>query len=494
MTLPPKVQSAIRGLRFRLTISYFTIFAGLLIAIGLYFRGNLKDTLDYRTREVVVEEWSAVRGYLRIENGHAVWYFDPKDPEESSFVERLREIILITDPTGQVLEASNGYRALGLEQQKILQSRFNMGSISSREFVVRSDSKGDRVLVCSGVVRQANMQYYLAIGRRLADNSLIPERFTWDYFTAVPVMLLLTGLAGWLIAGRALSPVNDVAQAAQRISGANLSIRIPTRGSDDELDNLIETFNRMMDRLKINFEQMKQFSTDASHELRTPITAIRGQLEVAMFTATTTEQFKDAIANSLQDVEQLSNIVRALLMLSQAETGQLALQKVPLRLAEVLEDIADQFQIPAEEARVHLSVDVDRDVIIPMDKLQFGRLVSNLLSNAVKYTPPGGKILATLKVAANKQEVELIVEDTGQGISESHLPHIFERFYKVPDANPEKGLGLGLSFVAWIVKAHEGKIRVISEVGKGTRFEVTFPFAAPRVETKAVKSSIAVSN
>ena len=116
MTLPPKVQSAIRSLRFRLTISYFTIFAGLLIAIGLYFRGNLKDTLDYRTREVVVEEWSAVRGYLRIENGHAVWYFDPKDPEESSFVERLREIILITDPTGQVLEASNGYRALGLEQ------------------------------------------------------------------------------------------------------------------------------------------------------------------------------------------------------------------------------------------------------------------------------------------------------------------------------------------------------------------------------------------
>ncbi len=493
MQLPPKLVSAVRGLRFRLTISYFAIFALLLVVIGLYFRANLKETLDYRMREIVEEEWAAVRGYLRIENGHAVWYFDPKDPEESSFVEKLRRIILVTDASGQVLEASNGYRALGLEERKILQSRFSMASASSREFVVRSNSKGDRVLVCAGVARQAKLQYYLAIGHSLADNALIPDRFTWDYFTAVPLMLILTGLIGWLIAGRALSPVNDVARAAQRMSGSNLSIRIPTRGSGDELDNLIETFNRMMDRLKVNFDQMRQFSTDASHELRTPLTAIRGQLEVALFTATTADQFKDAVVNSLQDVEQLSNIVRALLMLSHAETGQLVLQKSPMLLANVVEDIADQFQIPAEEAKVQLTVSADKEVIVAVDRVQIGRLISNLLSNAVKYTPPGGKIQTILRFSPNRQWAEFIVEDTGQGIAESHLPHIFERFYKVPDANPEKGLGLGLSFVAWIVKAHGGTIKVKSDFGVGTRFEVTLPIAfenptAIVVEKKRVKT------
>ena len=345
--LPPNLLGLVRGLRFRLTLSYFAIFAVLLAAIGLYFRASLRETLDDRMREIVEQEWAAVRGYLRIENEVPVWYFDAKDPEESSFVERLQRIILIADNKGKVLAASNGYLALGVENSQVLQGRFVLGMSGNKDFIVRSDSKGDKVLICSGAVRQGNIQYYLAVGRRLADNAIIPERFTRDYFTALPIMLLFTGLAGWFIAGRALTPVTDVAKAAQRISGSNLDVRIPSRRSGDELDNLIETFNKMMDRLKTNFEQMRQFSTDASHELRTPLTAIRGQLEVALFTAKTTDQYKEAIFNSLQDVEQLSNIVRALLMLSHAETGQIVLQCQPVNITLLLNDMAEQFQIPA---------------------------------------------------------------------------------------------------------------------------------------------------
>ena len=150
------------------------------------------------------------------------------------------------------------------------------------------------------------------------------------------------------MAGRALTPVIEVAQAAQRISGSNLSLRIPTRGAGDELDYLILTFNRMIERLEGSFQQIKQFSTDVSHELRTPITAIRGQLEVALFTAKTTEQYREAMFNALQDIDRLSQIVRALLLLSQAESGQLALQKSRLDLARVVRDLVEQFQIPAE--------------------------------------------------------------------------------------------------------------------------------------------------
>src|SRR5260370_18802683 len=125
------------------------------------------------------------------------------------------------------------------------------------------------------------------------------------------------------MAGRALDPVNSVAETAQHITHSSLDMRIPLRGAGDELDRLVEAFNRMMERLNLSFEQIRQFSTDVSHELRTPLTIVRGQLEVALFTATTAEQYREAMASALEDVDRLSNIVRALLMLSQAETGQL---------------------------------------------------------------------------------------------------------------------------------------------------------------------------
>ena len=162
-------------------------------------------------------------------------------------------------------------------------------------------------------------------------------------------------------------------------------------------------------------------------------------------------------------------------MLSHAETGQIVLQRQPVDMTLLLNDIADQFQIPAEEAKVTLTLNLEKDLVIQADRVQMGRLFSNLLSNAVKYTPGGGTIDVVLKLSTDKSLTYLTVKDTGEGIDETHLPHIFERFYKVPNANPEKGLGLGLSFVAWIVKAHGGTIQVKSRLGEGTAFEVALP-------------------
>ena len=153
----------------------------------------------------------------------------------------------------------------------------------------------------------------------------------------------------------------------------------------------------MIERLESSFQQIRQFSTDVSHELRTPITAIRGQLEVALFTAKTVEQYRDATLNSLQDIERLSQIVRALLLLSQAESGQLALQKTRLDLAAVVRDIVDQFQIPAEGARVELSADLPAECAAEVDRVQIERMLSNLLSNALKFTPAGGRVHVALR-------------------------------------------------------------------------------------------------
>src|ERR1022692_3491412 len=221
---------------------------------------------------------------------------------------------------------------------------------------------------------------------------------------------------------RRVMPVMQVAQTAQRITGSNLSLRIPTRAAGDELDYLILTFNRMIERLENSFQQIRQFSTDVSHELRTPITAIRGQLEVALFTAKTVEQYRDATLNSLQDIERLSQIVRALLLLSQAESGQLALQKTRLDLSSVVRDIVDQFQIPAEGAHVELSADLPPECAAEVDRVQIERMLSNLLSNALKFTPAGGRVHVALR--SLPESISIDVEDTGCGIPEEHIPHI----------------------------------------------------------------------
>ena len=293
----------------------------------------------------------------------------------------------------------------------------------------------------------------------------------------IPGALLLGSLLGYYMAGRALTPVLAVAQAAQRISGSNLSMRIPTRDAGDELDYLILTFNRMIERLEASFQQMRQFSADVSHELRTPITAIRGQLEVALFTAQTTDQYREAMFNALTDIDRLSQIVRALLLLSQAESGQIVLQKSRLNLREVVDDLVEQFQIPAEAAGVRLTADLPPECSAEVDRVQIERMITNLLSNALKFTPEGGAV--TMSLRAQPQFIELVVEDNGRGITTEHLPHIFDRIYRVPGQGtaptPEQGLGLGLSFVAWIVKAHNGKIEVESTPGKGTRFIIRLP-------------------
>jgi len=303
----------------------------------------------------------------------------------------------------------------------------------------------------------------------------------------VPSALILASLLGWIMAGRALMPVRDVAQAAQRVSGSNLSLRIPTRETGDELDYLILTFNRMIDRLESSFQQMKQFSADVSHELRTPITGIRGQLEVALFTAHTTDQYREAMFNALQDIDRLSQIVRALLLLSQAESGQLILQKSRLNLSDVASDLVDQFQIPAEAAGVRLTANLPPECFIEGDRVQIERLITNLLSNAMKFTSEGGEV--RLRLSSSPESVQIVVEDSGRGIATEHLPHIFDRFYRVPGSGtapgPEQGLGLGLSFVAWIVKAHHGRIDVDSTPGKGTRFTVHLP--APGVASDTLE-------
>lgn len=463
----------VRGLRFRLTLTNSIFLIGLLIGLGFFFRGVLSRILDNQVRDILNEEWAAVKGYLIIHKRVPDWQFDSADEEEAFIVQRLQRVSLITDSKGKVLKASPIYEDLGVQSPKEI-----VTVLKSKEpfWVDKRSSDGELFRIRGGVFVDDtdNEVFFVAIGRSLAQNERTLAEFTNDYIRMLPWLLISGTLLGWFVSKRALRPVDNLAHAAARMSSSNLNLRIPLRNAGDELDNLIQTFNSMVERLEQSFLMTRQFSTDVSHELRTPLTAIRGQLEVALFTAATKEQYREAIITALEDVERLGQTIRAMLMLSQAESGQLVLQKAPLDLGLIIEDIVEQFQIPAEEAKLQVTAEVRGLVMMEADRIQIERMLNNLVSNAIKYTPPGGHVV--VRVSVEGESVLLEVADTGVGIAPEYLPHIFDRFYRVPGSSKEKqGLGLGLSFVAWIVKAHNGTVETTSEKGKGTRFAITLP-------------------
>lgn len=464
-----------RGLRVRLMLSYVFFLTLLLVLVGWFYPQKLRTQLDEQEQATLGAQWDAAKEYFNIDHDQPHW---SPDPEDADVVAQLQMMYLIADASGNALDYNpDTYDTIAFSAAEIRR----IADSSKQEFTERTAKDGTAYLIEAGRIinyeGKSRQPYFFALGRSLANTQKTVHEFTRSYFLYLPLLIAVSVLLGWAVAGRAVQPLNSVAQAAQNITGSNLSLQIPLRGAGDELDHLIESFNRMTVRLNESFEQIRRFSTDVSHELRTPLTAIRGQLEVALFTAETTEQYRDAMVNALEDVEQLSSIVRALLLLSQAESGQLALQKTPLDLGEVALEVGDQFQIPAQEKKIALTVQAAPSSAIHADRTQIERLLANLLSNAVKYTPVGGSVRVRVGPSESPLLVSLEVEDSGVGIPAENLPHIFDRFYRVrsPQTNNIAGLGLGLSFVSWIVQVHGGRIEVASTEGEGTRFRILLP-------------------
>jgi heavy metal sensor kinase len=482
-----------RTLRFRLASTFLLSLAVVLTVVGVAGTQTLRTILDDQSKAVLQEQLGALRGYIhfRDQPGQGIkpydWFVDPGDPEEDATVGRLKTVYLIANEDGNPWEGAPE-DALGQIFDDRKATVEELAQIEkTKEPVFKTVVGKDKVpyQIIGGMLTdfEDNSKLYIAEGRSLAHDKFVLRHFRRNLLIFLPIALFACALVSWYSAGAALKALQSVEKAAQEITGSNLGLQIAKRGADDELDRLIDSFNAMSGRLKASFEQMRQFSTDVSHELRTPLTAIQGQLEVALFTASRKEQLQEAIENALQDVERLANLVRALLLLSQSESGQIPMNKTTVDLRELVIDLVDQFQIPAEAHDIQLTHAIPEAVLCEGDRTQIERVVTNLLSNAIKYTPAGGWVRVFAEPAGTS--VRLVVEDSGVGIPQDHLPHIFDRFYRVPDPNPEKGLGLGLSFVAAIVKAHGGEIHVTSEMGKGSRFEVMLPAGAVRAASES---------
>ena len=288
------------------------------------------------------------------------------------------------------------------------------------------------------------------------------------------VVLLGTLAIGWFLTGRALAPVARISQAAAAVSASNLSARIDVSAMETELAQLATTINNTFDRLQLAFDRQTQFTADASHELRTPLSIISAQTELALKKDRGGDEYKEALATIRRSSQRMKSVVEGLLALARADSGTLALRCEQVDLARLVEDSCRMLGPLAAERGIELVTRLS-PAIAWVDQERFAEVAENLISNAIRYNRDGGRVEVGLQ--AHGQYALLEVSDTGVGISDEELVHVFERFYRVDKARSRSmgGSGLGLAITKWIVEAHGGAIAVASKVGRGTTFTVKVP-------------------
>lgn len=312
----------------------------------------------------------------------------------------------------------------------------------------------------------------LVIGLNLAVPRAELNRLRNGFLVALPVALFLVGLGGWLVAGRALRPLRAIADTAERVTASGLDQRIPAANEDPEIARVILVLNRMMDRLEASFRQATRFSADASHELKTPLAIMQGELEAAVQAAASGSKEQQTFSVLLDETQRLKTITRSLLLLAQADAGQLKLAREPVNLTEMLEGIIEDAKILAEESRLQFEVELPADVTVPADRALLHTALLNLFVNAVKYNQPGGRI--RVELAGTDSAILLTVANTGPGIAGAEQAKIFDRFHRVEAARSRNvdGLGLGLSLAREIIRAHGGELLLKESRPGWTVFEM----------------------
>lgn len=334
---------------------------------------------------------------------------------------------------------------------------------------------GEEARLAATSVEVGGKNYFILIAEPLAETVAQLESLKRVFYIGLPVMLLLAGLAGFLLARKSLAPVVMMSNQAGHISANNLHERLQVANPHDEIGRLAGVFNELLSRLDRSFESMRAFMADASHELRTPLAIMRGEADVALSQDRDPAEYRESLAIIQDESRRLSHIVEDMFALARADAGQRPLKVEEFYLNDLLEECFRAAQVLASSKAVSLTLDPVQDLLFQGDENLLRRMILNLLDNAIKYTPSGGQV--SIKLSAETNGVKIIVSDTGIGIPAEHAGHIFERFYRVDPARSraEGGTGLGLSIVKWAAEAHRGAINLTSEPGRGSTFTVSLP-------------------
>ncbi len=315
--------------------------------------------------------------------------------------------------------------------------------------------------------------YCLQIGRSSEKREKILTQFQ-KIFAAVMIPLILIGVFGGAFLGfRALQPIRRLIGTIRSISTGKMDERVLDTHTGDELDVLIGLFNGMLEKIDTLIRAMKGSLDNIAHDLRTPMTRLRGMAERALQSGKNASDYKEALVNCIEESEQIEKMLKILMDISEAETGAMKLEVENVFLSDVAGRVIDIYRYVAEEKSIQIHLSVPDELRVNVDPGKMGQVFANLLDNAVKYTPDGGQIY--LEARQDRNESIMTIRDTGMGISEEDLPRIWDHLYRGDQSRSERGSGLGLSLVKAVVKAHKGCIEVFSELFQGSTFVIHIP-------------------
>jgi signal transduction histidine kinase len=313
----------------------------------------------------------------------------------------------------------------------------------------------------------------LQVGVSIEEDLRVVRRFRGIYALVVAPLLLLSFAGGFFFSLRTLKPIQDLIRLIRSIiDTGRVDSRLPARGTGDELDVLVQLFNRMLGRIEALIRGLRDSLDGVAHDLRTPMTRLVGKAEMALASGDSDEP-RRVLTACAEEARGMLAMLNTLLDISEAETGVMRLHRRETDIADLLRDMVELYQYAAEEKGIQLSGDFPASLVVSVDPNRFRQAVSNLLDNAVKYTPSGG----TVRVAAVRERAAAVIEivDTGVGVPTGELERIWERFFRSDRSRSEPGLGLGLSLVRAIVEAHNGGVDAVSRPGEGSEFRVRLP-------------------
>jgi len=404
-------------------------------------------------------------------------------PDETKFLMRFEDEVMarkyypfffqILNKNGEPLYVSKGFQEIKYVSNNNVLINARNGK-ETREEIHCPGRKRTFRIISTPVYMDGGMTYIIQLGTHLHFVRKNLSDFKNNILAVFPIILIFGALGGWVLARRSLSPIGYIASKAQSITSQSLSERLTPRGANDEMDDLIRTINEMIGRLEASFKRMAEFTADASHELKTPICAMRGEAEVLLSKDRTAEEYQEGLVHFTEQFDHLNQMINDLILLSKFDSSQVELKMVPLRLDLLIKDLCNLFQVLAEQKGIVLEIDEVQEVTVMGDKFRLQQLFTNLIDNAIKYTPEG---IIRVTLEKNREDVVLKVSDTGIGIPEQEREKIFKRFYRVDKSRSREtgGVGLGLSIVEWIAHAHQGRVEVESVLNKGSTFVVHLP-------------------
>ena len=406
-----------------------------------------------------------------------------EEPSQPGVLMLAPQFVSIVDKEGEVTDAI--LDAEGHQVPLIPASLERAAATSRAQFDEVSLSPAEHARIITWPSRDEDGEpFFVVVGQSLKDLERAQKQMLVLLAVSNPIALVLASLGGLWIANKALRPVDRLTRAAERIGRGNLSERVEESESHDELGRLAATFNEMISKLEQAFERERRFTADASHELKTPLAVLRGDIEVALRRDRSTEEYKRVLASSLEEIARLTKLADDLLTLARSDAGEQVLELEPVRLDSLAAEARSFIQPLAAASGIALNHEAPpAPVVIEGDAKRLKQLFVNLLDNAIKYTASGGSAQLRLSVEDGAALIE--VSDTGRGIPKDALPRIFERFYRQSDPRDSRvtGFGLGLAISKWIVDAHNGSIEAESEEGRGSRFIIRLPLKQNSIVT-----------